>query len=82
MARAHARIHLLLEEAVPAPFLLLGPVERQVGILQKLVGVGAVGGRHSDADADPDYHLKPLREPERLVHPGDDLPREIGSIGR
>ena len=44
-ARLHPGVHLRLEEAIGAAPVGLGAVQRQVGVLQQLVGVGAVARR-------------------------------------
>ena len=49
--RLHARVHLGLEEPIGAAAVGLGAVQRQVGVLQQLVRLGAVVRRHGDADA-------------------------------
>ena len=53
----HAGIHIGLEEAVDAAAVGLGAVKRHIGVLQKHVGLGAVGRRQSDADAGVDHDL-------------------------
>ena len=70
--RLHLRVHLGLEEPVGAAPVGLGAVHREVGVLQELVGLGAVGGRHGDADAG--VHRKAVAFelaglPERLMQP-------------
>ena len=47
-------LHLRLEEAIGAVALRLRLVEREVGVLEQFVGVGAVGGQQRDADAGAD----------------------------
>ena len=46
-----ARVHAGLEEAVGAAAVGLGAIEREVGVLQQLVGIAAVLRRQRDADA-------------------------------
>ena len=54
VARTHALVHLALEEAGVAGAVDLGAAERQVGVLQQLVGLGAVDRTDGDADAGRD----------------------------
>ena len=82
VAGAHASVHLVFEEPVPAPLLLLRAIEREVGVLEELVGVRPVARRHRNADADAEHDLEPLPEHEGLVHHGDDLPGEVAGVGR
>ena len=56
-ARLHVGVHVRLEEAVDAAPLALGAVQGEVGVLEQLVGIGAVAGRHGDADAGADRDL-------------------------
>src|SRR6202023_2991904 len=51
---ANAAAHAGFEKAEGAPALLLGPVERHVGIPQKLLGALAIGWRKCDAGAGSD----------------------------
>ena len=77
----HARIHLSLEEAIDAAAIGLGAVKRHVGILQKLVGLGAVGRRESDADTGIDHDLlaaEIVGRPDRL---GDAASQMLGIGG-
>ena len=53
-ARLHVGVHVRLEEAVDAAPLGLGPVEGEIGVLEQLVGIGAVARRDGDADAGAD----------------------------
>ena len=55
--RLRARVHPGLEEAVGAAAVLLGAVERKIGLLQQFVGVLAVLRRQRNADADADDEL-------------------------
>ena len=55
--RLRARVHSGLEEAVSAAAVLLGAVERKIGLLQQFVGVLAVLGRQRNADTDADDEL-------------------------
>ena len=47
----------MLEKAEGAPAVLLGPVERHVGVPQKLLGGLAIGWRKRDAGAGSDHDL-------------------------
>ena len=47
----HKRVHSRLEEAGTSPPLTLGAVERKVGVLEQLLGAGAIAGAHGNADA-------------------------------
>ena len=73
-ARLQARVHAGLEEAEGAAAVGLGAIERHVGVLQELVGVGAVGRRQRDADAGADHDLVAV-ELERLAESFDDRAR-------
>ena len=52
--QAQLGIHALLEEPVAVAAIRLGPIERQVGIPEKLIRFRAVLWRQRDPDADPD----------------------------
>ena len=56
-ARLHQRVHRGLEEAVAGAALGLRAVERDIGVLEQLIGVEPVGGRDRDADAGADDEL-------------------------
>ena len=81
--RLHAGVHLRLEEAIDAAAVGLGAVERHVGVLQELVGVGAVGGRERDADAGVDHHHVAVNVVGRADRLGDapGQPLRVGGIG-
>ena len=70
VARLRAGVHLGFEEAVGAAALALRLVEREVGMLEQGVGVGAVARRHRDADAGADRELV-AADLERLGERGD-----------
>ncbi len=55
--RLGAGVHAGLEESIGAAAVGLGAVEREVGVLQKLIRIVAVVGRERDADADADHEL-------------------------
>src|SRR5207253_2950575 len=61
----HAHIHPFLEEAVGAAALTLGAIERDVGILEELLGLASVMRRERNADAGADYHLVLLDDERR-----------------
>ena len=50
-------VHALFEEVVVAAALVLGAIEREVGVLEQRLGVAAVGRRDGDADAGADHDL-------------------------
>src|SRR6267378_6569978 len=56
-ARMHQRIHHRLEEAIGAAAVGLGAIKREIGALEKLIGVMTVIGRYRDPDADPDLDM-------------------------
>src|SRR5437762_2730541 len=56
-ARLHPRVHLLFEEAIDTTSPTLGPIQGEVGMLQQIVGIGAVVGRDGDADARAHHDL-------------------------
>jgi hypothetical protein len=47
-------IHFRFEETEGAATVILGAIERDVGVLEKLLAVRSVLGRDRDADADAD----------------------------
>ena len=55
--RLHPRVHLRLEEAEGVPPLRLGAKKREIGILQEVIGVLAICGCDSNANADPRAHV-------------------------
>jgi hypothetical protein len=69
-----AGIHPGFEEAVGAAAVRLGSIERQIGILQELIGILSVLGRQRNADADPDNELVAAD----IVGRGDLLDDEAG----
>src|ERR1700730_3138426 len=46
--------------AMHVPAVLLGLIERHVGVLQKLIGGLAIGWSDRDADASPDHDMSTL----------------------
>ena len=75
--RLRARVHPGLEEAVGAAAVLLGAVQRKIGLLQQFVGVLAVFGRQRNADTDADDELMT----GDLVGRGDLLDHVAGEHG-
>ena len=80
----HAGIHPRLEETIDSAAIRLGAVQGHVGVLEQLVGVGAVSGCKRDADAGVDHHQmamqvvgsadrlgKAPRQPFRVSRVGD-----------
>src|SRR5262249_34227205 len=55
--RMHVRIHLRLEETVSAAALAFGSIQRQVRVLEKLVGVRCIIGTKGDADTSANQQL-------------------------
>ena len=72
--RLRARVHAGLEEAIGAAAVGLGAVQREVGVLQQLVGIAAVLRRQRDADRDADHDLMVVD----LVRRGDHLDETAG----
>ena len=78
-ARLRRDVHVRLEEAPGAALVGLGPIERHVGVLEQVVGVGAVARRHGDADAGADDHLVAV-DLVGLAERGDDALGERGGL--
>jgi hypothetical protein len=74
-------IHSRLEETVGAPAIRFGPVKRHVRILQQLIGVASIVGRHGNPDASADNHLVPLDD-VRSVHNLDKAARKCRGVLR
>ena len=55
--RLHLRVHVRLEETIPASTVALGTVERHIRILEHLVGVVSIGGGNRDPHARADHDL-------------------------
>ena len=77
----HLRIHGRLEEAKGAAAILLGPVQRQVGVAHEHVGVQPIAGADGDADAGADVHLLAV-DVVGQAHQFDHAARERSGIGR
>ena len=78
---AHLHVHVGIEEAVSVAALGLGPVQRDVGIAEQLVGVDVRIGRHGDADAGADAHLMAV-DIERRPDGFEDALGECAGVGR
>jgi hypothetical protein len=78
VARVRLPSHLDIEEAVAVAALRLGPIERQVRLLDQLVGLGAVGGSRGNADAGADIHRVAF---DVVGHP-DDVDHALGKHRR
>ena len=70
--RRHPLMHGGFEKPVRAATAGLGAVERQIGVLEQLVGVGAVVGRNCNADTGIDHDLaviEVIRQRNRVAEP-------------
>ena len=74
-AAARRGVERSFEEAEHAAPVALRPVQREVGVLQQLVGIAAVVGADRDADAEPGGDLVAVRL-HRLADPVDDRLRQ------
>jgi hypothetical protein len=77
-----AGVHSGFEEGEGAARIVLGPRQRHVGVLQKLLGLIAVAGRHSDADAGADddgMAVQQIGVADRLQQPLGDEHRVLGA---
>ena len=83
LARLQPGIHAGLEEAEGIAAFLLGPIERDVGVLQQTSGDRAVERDQRDADAGGDQHLVAVqieRRGEGLEHAAAEPLRAIGLL--
>jgi hypothetical protein len=78
--RLDARVHLRLEEAEGSPAVALGPIEGDVGVLEKPVGVQAVARSERHADAGADRNRMAV-EIVGLGDSGNQPLREVGHVG-
>ena len=74
-------VHLRLEEADGAAAVLLGTVQRQIGLAQQRISRGAVDRGHDDADAGPDHDLGPV-DRERCADRFGDPARDGAGVFR
>jgi hypothetical protein len=75
--------HRILEKAVGVAALGLGFVEREIGVLEELVHLGAMLRRHRDADAGADIELMTVEivgRSHRLEQPAGDGNRRLALI--
>ena len=76
---ARPRLHVGGIEAERIAAFGLGLVHRQVGVLQEVLGIGAVGGMHGDSDARRHRDAAALETGEAL-HDFGDAAREFGRV--
>ncbi|MDQ3454152.1 MAG: hypothetical protein M3513_01435 [Actinomycetota bacterium] len=72
-----AGLQLLVVQLVPIPATVLGPVEREVGLLEQVLDIAVGRGGHCDTDADGQRQRLPVAGPgaadlERFAHEGDE----------
>ena len=79
--RLHSGVHRRFEEAVGAAPFRLGAIEREIGVLQQLIGFIAVGRCEGDADADADLYLM-VTDHDRRAHDLDKAARQGGHRAR
>ena len=85
MGAAGARLdpHGILEKAVGVAALGLGFIQREIGVLEELIHLGAVLGRERDADAGADIELMAVEivgRRHRLEQPGGERNRRFALI--